>query len=82
MIDKSELCRKIMEIYPEIGQCDIDLDVHFDEEKKAWVARLAKGGKELATHLDDDEIQACLDGRQCVALGVHVAELSRNVREV
>ncbi len=82
MIDKSRLCKKIMEIYPEIGQCDINLDVHFDEEKKAWVAHLAREGKELSTYLDDDEIQACLDGKQCVALGVHVAELARNVHDV
>jgi hypothetical protein len=26
MIDKTELCKKITEIYPDIGQCGIDLE--------------------------------------------------------
>ena len=30
MIDKAELCSKIVEIYPDIGECGIDIDVDYD----------------------------------------------------
>ncbi len=82
MIDREQLCKKIMEIYPDIGRCGINLDVRYDEEKKAWVTHLEREGKALETYLDDDEIRACLDGKQCVSLGVHVAELSKNIKDI
>lgn len=34
MYDKNELCKKIISIYSEIGVCNIDIDVHYDEGKK------------------------------------------------
>ena len=40
MYQREELCAKITEIYPEIGQCGIDIDVTFDAEKNAWVVDL------------------------------------------
>ena len=33
MYGKTELCNKIHEIYPEIGECDKDLSVTWDNEK-------------------------------------------------
>ncbi len=36
MHDKKELCEKIRSIYPDIGECGIDVDVEYDEAKKAW----------------------------------------------
>ena len=35
MYSKDELCKKITDIYPEIGECGIDIDVRYDDEKKA-----------------------------------------------
>ena len=35
MHDKKELCEKIKSIYPDIGECGIDVDVANDETKKA-----------------------------------------------
>jgi hypothetical protein len=35
MIKKGELCQKIQEIYPEIGQCGIDLTVDLDKRQNA-----------------------------------------------
>ena len=43
MFDKNELCEKIRNIYPDIGQCEIDLNVEYDEEQKSWVVYLKKG---------------------------------------
>ena len=42
MIDKAVLCEKIREIYPDIGQCGIDIDVDYDEQQDRWVVNLKK----------------------------------------
>ena len=47
MYNKDELCKKITDIYPEIGQCGIDINVSYDDEKKAWVVDLIKDSHEL-----------------------------------
>jgi hypothetical protein len=49
MHDKSELCEKIRAIYPDIGECGIDVDVDYSEEKKAWVVDLKHGEQHLST---------------------------------
>ena len=81
MIDKGELCRKIQEIYPDIGACDIDVDVEYDDEKGAWVVHLEKYGKRLDTFLEQADADACMLGKQCVSLGLQVSELVKNIRE-
>ena len=52
MYTKAELCKKITDIYPEIGECGIDIDVSYDDEKKAWVVDLIKDSHELKHYLD------------------------------
>ncbi len=42
MIDKHELCEKIRDLYPDIGECGIDVKVEFDKEQKTWVVELKK----------------------------------------
>jgi hypothetical protein len=36
MHDKKELCEKIRSIYPDIGECGIDVDVEYDEANNAF----------------------------------------------
>ena len=81
MIDEKALCQKIQEIYPDIGRCSIDVDVEFDSEKGAWLVHLEKDGKRLSTYLEEDEAGACMLGRQCVSLGLQLAELVQNIKE-
>jgi hypothetical protein len=42
MYDKNELCEKIRALYPDIGECGIDVNVEYDEDQKAWVVDLKK----------------------------------------
>ena len=79
MLNRKELCRKITEIYPEIGECGIDIDVTLDEKKKVWIVDLKKGGHELKHHLEYPDADACVDGTQCVSLGLEIAQLKRNI---
>lgn len=81
MIDKKELCEKIRQIYPDVGECDIDVEVHYDTDKKAWVVHLEKEGKKLETYLENEEADACMMGKQCVSLGLQVVQLVRDLKE-
>ena len=82
MQDKKELCEKIREIYPDIGECGIDIDVEYDETKKAWVVDLKKDQHALKTHLEDEEVKMCMDGKQCVSLGIQIGQLKENIKTV
>lgn len=79
MYNRQELCEKITEIYPDIGECGIDLDVFFDEEKKAWVVELTKDSHELKHYLDLPEADDCMEGKKCVPLGLEIAQLRKNI---
>jgi len=56
MYDKNELCKKITALYPDIGECGIDVSVEYDEEQKAWVVDLKKDHHELRTFLEERNI--------------------------
>jgi hypothetical protein len=79
MYDKNELCKKITELYPEIGSCGIDVTVDFDSAKKAWVIDLKKDDHELKHYLDKPEAEECMEGKQCVALGLDIAQLKKHI---
>jgi hypothetical protein len=79
MHDKEELCNKILEIYPEIGECGIDINAEWDESKNSWVVDLKKEGHELKTYLGPQDADGCIEGKQCVSLGLQIAQLKSNV---
>ena len=79
MHDKEDLCNKILEIYPEIGECGIDINAEWDESKNSWVVDLKKEGHELKTYLGPQDADGCIEGKQCVSLGLQVAQLKSNV---
>jgi hypothetical protein len=79
MIDKSELCEKIRSIYPDIGECGIAINVEYDGKNKRWVVDLKNGERELKTFLEEGDAEKCLNGIQCVSLGVEIAQLRGNI---
>ena len=82
MVTSKELCKKITDIYPDIGTCGIDLDVVFSDEKGAWAVDLKKKDHHLLTYLEAGDAQKCLEGKQCVSLGLQIAELVSNIKKV
>jgi hypothetical protein len=40
MHDKEELCDRIRSLYPELGECGLEVKANFDEAKKVWVANI------------------------------------------
>ena len=81
MIDKAQLCEKIREIYPDIGQCGIDIDVEYDAEQERWVVDLKKDHHHLKTYLEEGDAEFCLTGKQCIGLGIEIAQLRSNIEQ-
>lgn len=79
MHSNEELCQKISALYPDIGACGIDITVQYDQGKKVWVVDLKKGSHELKHYLEIPDANACMEGKQCVALGLEIAQLKKNI---
>jgi len=79
MFDKNEICEKIRAIYPDIGVCGIDVNVEFDDSENRWIVNLKKGNKKLKTFLEVGDAEKCMDGVQCVSLGLEIAQLRGNL---
>ena len=80
-MDKHELCEKIRGIYPQVGECGIDVDVDYDESKGAWIVDLKKDRHQLTTHLEPTDAQACMEGKECVSLGLQIGQLLDNIKK-
>jgi len=82
MHTKEELCEKIKAVFPEIGACGINLMVDYDKQNKAWVVDLKKDQHELKTFLEESEAKECMDGKQCVSLGLQIGQLRKNIEQL
>ena len=82
MIDKKELCQKIIELYPDIGQCGIDVNVEYDQDQNSWVVDLKKDKIELKTFLEEGDAEKCMLGEQCVSLAFEIAQLKGNIERM
>jgi hypothetical protein len=82
MHDKSDLCDKIKKIFPDIGACGLEVNVEYDGDKKAWVVDLHKDKHRLKTYLEPEDADLCMEGKQCVGLGLQIAQLRANIEEV
>ncbi len=72
---------KVREMHPDIDKYQMDCDLTFDEGKNAYIIKLTKGEHVLTTYLDKPDADACMEGKECVHLGVHVAEFVKNFEE-
>ncbi|MBR9980793.1 MAG: hypothetical protein KFF50_07180 [Desulfatitalea sp.] len=82
MISKAELCDKIREIYPDIGECGIDVDVEYDSAQERWVVDLKKDNHELKTFLEEGDAEMCLTGKQCIGLGIEISQLRDSIERM
>jgi hypothetical protein len=79
MHSSEELCHKISALYPDIGKCGIDITATYDKSKKAWEIDLKKDAHKLKHYLETPDADACMEGKQCVALGLEIAQLKKNI---
>lgn len=69
---------RILDMYPEIQKHGISFGMTFDESKNAYIIKLAKGGKDLTTHLEKKDADDCMNNVKCVYLGVQIAQFVKN----
>ncbi len=77
-VSKQDLAQKLREMYPEIDQHGMELDLELKEDKGYWVVKLNKGDHRLHTLLNIEDADACLNGIQCVYLGVQIGQFVSN----
>ncbi|MGD9730633.1 MAG: hypothetical protein AB7U45_00515 [Desulfamplus sp.] len=82
MYNKDQICEKIRSMYPDIGECGIDIKVEYEEAKKAWVVDLKKDSCELKTYLEPEDANLCMEGKQCIGLGLQISQLMNNIKEM
>ena len=80
LIDKKRLCKQIHQIYPEIGECGVDVDIQYDRLKGAWIVRLEHAGRRHYKHLETQDALECLEGERCVTLGMQIGQLIANAK--
>ncbi len=76
--EKSELAAKLKEMYPEIEEHNLDLDLEYKDSEQYWVIKLTKGDHRLHTLLNKSDADACMEGTQCVYLGVQIGQFVKN----
>jgi hypothetical protein len=79
MYNENQVCKKITSMYPDIGQCGIDINVSYNQPEKAYVVHLKKESHTLNHFLEMKDAEACMVGKQCVALGLEIAQLRSNI---
>ena len=82
MNKQESLCEQIRAIYPEVGECGIDVKTNFDQKTGAWAVDLKQGEKSLRTYLEEEDTQACLEGKQCVNLSTQIGQLVANINSL
>lgn len=80
MYSEKELCNQITSLYPDIGECGIDIDVSYNDQEKTWVVQLEKDAHSLIHFLEIMEADKCMEGKQCVSLGLEIAQLLKNIQ--
>jgi hypothetical protein len=75
-----ELAEKLREIYPEISRHELELDLEYKPEQEYWIIKLEKGDFKLHTFLEKNDADACLEGVQCVYLGVQIGQFVENFK--
>lgn len=70
MYDRMDICSRITEAMPELGVCGFDINVTHDDNLKAWRVSYGEAGKRAVTFLDDEDVERCLGGKECLSLGL------------
>jgi hypothetical protein len=69
---------KILEMYPELTQHGVTVNLVFDPAKDAYVVTMHRSGHELSTHLERQDADDCMNGIKCVSLGIQVEQFVKN----
>lgn len=82
MYQKNQICEKIRSVYPDIGECGIDINVEYDSSNKAWAVLLKNENKQLKTFIEPEDAGACMEYGQCIGLGLQICQLRDNIKHL
>ena len=74
MYDRIDICMKLTEVMPELGVCGVDLNVTHDDALNAWRVTYNVAGQRGLTFLDDEDVDRCMSGKECLSLGIMAHE--------
>lgn len=74
MYDRKDICRKLTEVMPELGGCGVDVNVTHDDELNAWRVTYNVAGEGGLSFLDDEDVDRCMTGKECLSLGIMAHE--------
>ena len=77
-----ELSEKLKEMYPQIMEYNLTLQLEFNPQKAYWVVKLERDDFKLHSYLAKKDANACLEGRHCVYLGVQIGQFINNFKFV
>lgn len=77
-----EVKAKIHQMYPKIDKHGVAATVTFDQAKKTYVLDLKKGPHHLSTFIDKADADKCMEGVECIHLGVQIAQFLENFKKV
>ncbi len=77
-----EMKAKIHEMYPKLDKHGVHSTLTYDKKKKTYVLELKKGVHHLSTFIDKADADKCMDGKECVHLGVQIAQFLDNFKNV
>ena len=77
-----EVKAKINKMYPKIDEHGVASTVTFDQEKKTYVLELKKDAHHLSTYIDESDADKCMDGVECIHLGVQIGQFLENFKKV
>lgn len=80
-ITRERLSTKITDIYPELDSDVTALEVGPDDaagDGPDWLVTMRMGGEALSTRIDGADAADCVEGGQCLRLGVQVGRFVQN----
>ena len=81
MYTNGALKEKILEMYPEIAEHHVGVELDFDEAKNAYIVTFTRGAEVLKTLIEKQDADDCMNNIKCVYLGVQVAQFIKNFEE-
>lgn len=79
MYNAKQLFHKTVKLFPELGECGVDIGVTKDHLEKTWIVHLKKNAHKLDHCLELMDPDQCMKGNQCIALGLGIAQLRKSI---
>ena len=80
-VTAQDLRSKLLALFPEFEQYGLNMDLDFDPDQNAWLLTVSKGQETLSTHLEEQDVEACMGGKECVHVAVQLGRFIRNYCE-